>query len=226
MLWFLQPSIDWSWYENNRWSDSFKISIHVAHKALPEVKMINLNPEQNMIFQVQKRLILTTELGGLIILPPCIDSGFEWAIGVTGKDDVLVVRSVKSFVRDNVLEMNGFCFVVSDEPPCASMAAAFSISKVLFRYLKLNFGSKLLMFDLIFDDEGSGGSFIWAKLGLGIGEKITLLGVELGIGGVWIVTKSNLASSRLFDCISKLSSRCLWCCPSGLSSVISVDLPT
>jgi hypothetical protein len=72
--------------------------------------------------------------------------------------------------------MNGFCFVVSDEPPCASMAAAFSISKVLFRYLKLNFGSKLLMFDLIFDDEGSGGSFIWAKLGLGIGEKITLLG--------------------------------------------------
>lgn len=40
------------------------------------------------------------------------------------------------------------------------------------------------MFDLIFDDKGSGGSFIWAKLGLGIGEKITLLGVELGIGGV------------------------------------------
>ena len=87
-------------------------------------------------------------------------------------------------MRDNVLEMNGFCFVVPDEPPSSSMAAAFSISKVLFRYLKLNFGSKLLMLVLLFDDEGSGGSFIWPKLGLGSGEKFTLLGVELGIGGV------------------------------------------
>ena len=86
---------------------------------------------------------------------PCKDSGFERAIGLTGKDDVLFIFGVKSFVRDNVLVIKGFSRVPVDEAPSARMAA-FSISEVEVRYLKLNFGSRFLMDDLPLDDEGPG----------------------------------------------------------------------
>lgn len=60
------------------------------------------------------------------------------------------------------------------------------------------------MVDLAFDDEGPGNPLILAKLGLGNGEKFTLLGVRLGVGGMFILTKSSLASSRLLEGICKM----------------------
>lgn len=90
---------------------------------------------------------------------------------------------LKTFVKDSVLERKGFFSIPADEPPSANIAA-FSISEVVLRYLKLNFGRRFLMVDLLFDVEGSGESFILIKLGLGLGEKITLLGVRVGVAGI------------------------------------------
>ena len=65
-------------------------------------------------------------------------------MGVTGNDDVLFILGVKSFVRDSVLERKGFFSVAAYEPPKANIAA-FSISELVFRNLKLNFGRRLLL---------------------------------------------------------------------------------
>lgn len=59
------------------------------------------------------------------------------------------------------------------------------------------------MVDLVFDDEGPGDPLILFKQGLGNGEKFTLLGVGLGVGGMFILTKSSLASSRVLEGICK-----------------------
>lgn len=155
---------------------------------------------------------------------PCIDSGFEWAIGVAGKDDVFFGLGVKSFVRENVLEINGFSWVPVGVPPSARVAA-FRISEVVFRYLKLSFGRRLLTVDLVLDDEGPGDTLILFKQGLGNGEKFTLLGVGLGVGGMFILTKSSLASSRVLEGICKARFCRLHGWPGGFSSIISVEFP-
>lgn len=113
-----------------------------------------------MYFPGLKRSKLTAESSRSIVFPPCQDSGFERAVGETGKDDVLFIFGVKSFVRDNVLGIKAFSRVPVEEAPSARMAA-FSISEVEFRYLELSFGSKFLMDDLPLD-EGPGDTLILA----------------------------------------------------------------
>lgn len=137
--------------------------------------------------QASKWLILTTELNGLVLFPPCIDSGFEWAIGVPGTDDALFIFGVNSFVRDNVLEIRRFSHILAGESPSA-IIADFSMSDVLLWRLKLSFGRRLFMVNLVFDDEGPGDQLTFTNLGLGNGEKITLLGVQLGVWGMFILT--------------------------------------
>lgn len=44
------------------------------------------------------------------------------------------------------------------------------------------------MVNLVFDDEGPGDQLTFVKLGLGNGEKFTLLGVRLGVWGMFILT--------------------------------------
>lgn len=153
-----------------------------------------------------------------------MDSGFECAIGVPGKEDAFFILGVKSFESENVLEMRGFPCTSADEPPSAKMAA-FSISKLLLRYLKLNFGRKLFKGDLLFDDEWTGDSSCMEKIGLGMGEKLTLLGVAVGVKAISILTKSSLASCTVLVGISKTRSSRLRCSPSGVSSIISIESP-
>ena len=139
-----------------------------------------------------------------------MDSGFECAVGVLGKDDVFFILGVKSFERENVLKMRGFSRISADEPPSAKMAA-FSTSKLVLRCLKLNFGRRLFKDDLFFDDEWTGDSSKLEKIGLGMGEKLTLLGVVVGVKAMSILTKSSLASSRVLGGISKTRSSRLRC---------------
>lgn len=94
-------------------------------------------------------------LSASIELPPCIDSGFECAIGVTGNDADVFDFSVKSLVKDNVLGILVFSLDPDGEPPRARVTA-FSISEVVFRNLKLNLGRRLLMDDLPLEVEGLG----------------------------------------------------------------------
>lgn len=82
------------------------------------------------------------------------------------------------------------------------------------------------MVDLVFDDEGPGDALILAKLGLGNGEKFTLLGVGLGVGGMFILTKFSLASSRVLEGICKTRFCRLHRWPGGASSIISVETPS
>lgn len=103
--------------------------------------------------------------------------------------------------------------------------AAFSISEVVFRCLKLSFGRRFLKFVLFFVVDGPGDSLVLAKLGLGMGEKLTFFGVWLGVTGMFILTKSSVVSSRDFGDISKTRSSRIWSWRDGISSVISVWSP-
>lgn len=48
--------------------------------------------------------ILTEEYSMLVMFPPCVDSGVDCAIGVTGNDDVLFFAlGAKSIVKDKFL---------------------------------------------------------------------------------------------------------------------------
>lgn len=80
------------------------------------------------------------------------------------------------------------------------------------------------MFDLGLDDEGPGDPLVLAKLGLQSGEKFTLLGVGLGVGGIFIL-KSSMVSSRVLEGISNTRFFRLRC-EGILSSMISVKPPT
>lgn len=125
------------------------------------------------------------------MLPPCVDSGFECEIDVIGKDDVLFILGVNSFVRENVLVIEDLSCDPSGDPK-ASMAA-FSISQLLFLNLKLSLGRRLLIDGLALCDEGSGEVLNLISVGLGNGEKFTFLGV--GDRFTFILTRSSLNSS-------------------------------
>lgn len=58
------------------------------------------------------------------------------------------------------------------------------------------------MFDLVLDVEGPGDPLIRAN-GLCNGEKFTLLGVGLGVGGIFILVNSSMVSSRVLDGMCK-----------------------
>lgn len=84
-------------------------------------------------------------------------------------------------VRDNVLERKGFF----GAEPSSARNAAFSISELVLRNLKLSLGRKVLIVDLLFDEEGPGDSLALEKPGLRQGGNITLLGD--GVGGMSIL---------------------------------------
>lgn len=81
------------------------------------------------------------------------------------------------------------------------------------------------MVDLVFDDEGPREPLILATMGLGNGEKFTLLEVGLGVGGMFMLTKSSLASSRVLGGICNTRFCRLHGWSGGASSIISVESP-
>lgn len=81
--------------------------------------------------------------------------------------------------------------------------------------------------DLVFEKEGPGDLLILPKLGLGIGEKLTLLGGGLAaVVGMFILTKSSPETSILLGGICKIRFCLLWSELEGISSLISVESPT
>lgn len=120
---------------------------------------------------------------------------------MTGKDDAVFVLGVKSRVKENVLGMRGLSLLPAGEAPSATIAA-FSMSKELFRNLKLSLGRRLFIV-LRFDGEGAEVPSTLPKLGLGMGEKLTLLGVRLDVGGISITAESSLPNSEVLVGISR-----------------------
>lgn len=81
--------------------------------------------------------------------------------------------------------------------------------------------------DLVFDEEGPGDLLILSKLGLGIGEKFTLLGGGLAVMvGIFILTKSSPVTSIFLEGICKMRFCLIWSEPEGISSLISVESST
>lgn len=157
--------------------------------------------------------------------PPNDDSEFKSEIGVTGKDDVLFIRGVKIFESDQDLDIDGFsCGVVIEEEH--DSGTFFSASELAGRCLKFNFGMRFLMDDDDDDDlplveEGPGELFtLESEQGLEINWKFTLLGVGVGVGGIFIWTNSSQdTSSSLLVGISKNRFDFLQCLPFAESSV-------
>lgn len=122
-------------------------------------------------------------------LPVIADSEFECAIRVTGIEDVLFIGGVNIFVSDNVVATTGFSLGELEEDS-GSKFAGFSMSELGFLYLKLTFGKRFFKDDLPLDEEGPEDPVILASDGLGVKKKFTLLGVKLGVGGIFIATDS------------------------------------
>ena len=130
---------------------------------------------------------LTSNVRELHALPSVIDSELKCATGVTGKDEVLFMRGVNIFERDQDLDIDGFsCDAVVEEPESRLEALSISVSGFMFRFLKLSFGRRFLMDDFALDEEGPGELFSLESEGLGVNMKFTLLGVGVGVGGIFI----------------------------------------
>lgn len=80
------------------------------------------------------------------MFPPCVDSGFECTIGVTGSDAVFFILGVNNLVRDPVLGKKDLCR--GDDEPTRARMAAFSTSEFVFFILKLNLGRRHFKDDL------------------------------------------------------------------------------
>lgn len=145
---------------------------------------------------------LTLEFRESTTFPLHVGSRFVCMIGVTGRDDVLFILGVNIFVSDNDLEMEGFSRGAVFEVSGARLAA-FSISELELRYLKLSFGKRPFKEDLALDKEGPGEPLVLASAGFKL--KFTLLGVGvgLGVGGILIMTDSCEESSSVLEGISK-----------------------
>lgn len=127
---------------------------------------------------------LTPSVRELLILP-LIDSGFECAIGVTGKDEVLLIRGVNILLSDHDLEMDTFsCCGTTAVPGPESGTVIFSVSEFI-RDFKLSLGKRFLMVDLPRHGEGPGDEVVILESQvLGVKRKFTLFGV--GVNGLLI----------------------------------------
>lgn len=96
---------------------------------------------------------------------------------------------MNSFVRDIDLDMEGFSRGGPAGEPSEAGLTAFSTSEEL-RFLKLSFGKRDLLQDFPLDEEGPGDPLVLALLDPGVRLKFTFLGVGLGVGGIFIATKS------------------------------------
>lgn len=115
---------------------------------------------------------------------PLIDSGFECAIGVTGKDEVLLMRGVNILLSDHDLEMDTFSCCGTTAAGTESGVGIFSVSE-LIRDFKLSLGKRFLMVDLPRHGEGPGDEVATRESEvLGVKRKFTLFGV--GVNGLLI----------------------------------------
>jgi len=118
---------------------------------------------------------------------------FDCLISSSGNDDVLLILGVNILVRDNDLAIEGFSTMPEEESSGAAVFA-FSTSAAGVRYLKLSFGSRLLMADFPLDVEGPGELCVGGSTERELTRKFTLFGVgvglEFGVGGILIATKS------------------------------------
>ena len=135
------------------------------------------------------------------MLPECADSGFECAIGVTGSDDVLFTLGVNIFESEYDLGIEGFSCIPVDGASEARLEA-FSISEEV-RYMKLNFGRRLLMDDLPLAEGGPGEPVILSSVEPGVRRKFTFLGVGVGVEGIFIPTKPWEDSPDVLEGISR-----------------------
>lgn len=135
-----------------------------------------------------------------LTLPPCEDS--EFANGVTGSEDALLILGVNIFESDRDLDIEGFSRCVVNEESEA-MLAALSTSKVQFRDLKLSFGKRFFNDDFPLEEE-PGDPIALPSIELGVSRKFTFLGVGVCVGGIFITTESCKDSSIVFDGISKM----------------------
>lgn len=108
-------------------------------------------------------------------------------MGVTGRDEVLLILGVNSFESDSDLDIEAFSCNAEGEyttSPCP-----FSISVWEVFGLKPAFGIRFFR-----DDFPLGGTLEEVGPGPGeveVKEKFTLLGVGLGVGGILITTESS-----------------------------------
>lgn len=165
---------------------------------------------------------LTPNVRALLILP-LADSGFEWSIGVTGKDDVLFTRGVNNLVNDHDLGIDTFsCGTMAEVSESGKVA--FSVSEFILRNLKLSLGKRFLMDDLPLHEEGLGKAFTLELEGLGVKRKFTLFGVGVGVESILTCTDTWLAASDDLEGISTNRFGLFHCLACSLSSVIPEEL--
>lgn len=165
---------------------------------------------------------LTPNVSALLILP-LANSGFEWSIGVTGKDDVLFTRGVNNLVNDHELDMDTFsCGTMTEVSESGKVA--FSVSEFMLLNLKLSLGKRFLMDDLPLNEEGLGKAFGLELEGLGVKTKFTLFGVGVGVESILTCTDSWLEASDDLEGISTNRFCLLHCLACVLSSVIPEEL--
>lgn len=104
-------------------------------------------------------------------------------MGVTGKDDVRFILGVKNLVNDHVRDIDSLSCPVTFEE-VESVFDAFSVSVLAPRFL--NFCRRLLADNRpLFDTEPGDPLGLGFEVLLGV-WKLTLLGVGVGVGGIFI----------------------------------------
>lgn len=112
---------------------------------------------------------------------PWEESGFEFAIGVTGNETELFILGVKIFENDHDLDIDGLSCAAEVE----ETESALSASELEPRFLRLNLGRRFRMDDLPRVEVGPEDPYT-LESGLGVRRKFTLLGVGVGVGGIFI----------------------------------------
>lgn len=97
-------------------------------------------------------------------------------MGVTGRDEVLLILGVNSFESDSDLDIEAFSWQETSTCP-------FSTSVLESFGLKPTFGIRFFREDLVLGGAGPGE--------IEVKEKLTLLGVGLGVGGILMTTESS-----------------------------------
>ena len=137
-------------------------------------------------------------------------------------DDALLILGVKILVSDHEREMDSLSCVATVEE-LESTLTALSTSEFEPRCLKPNFGIKLMIEGFPLAEGGSEDSFGNESLKSGVKRKFTLLGVGIGVGGMFICTTSGGDSSAALVGISRKRFGFLHCVPlpCDVSSIIS-----
>lgn len=146
------------------------------------------------------------------MLLPRRDSGLECAIGVPGREDVLLIVGGNIFFKENDLNIGDFPCDPPEDTPKANMSA-FSTSDVWLRNLKLTLGIRLLRDGFPLADKGD------ELIGLRNGDLLLFTELGPGEGDMFILAKLGGDSFKVLEGISKkrLGRFLQW---AGASSVI------